>query len=157
MSLVWHDENWTNKIFLTMNKEWMFFVPWRLQGMKIFYHKQISQENIQRWIFSKLQYIANFLLKHCKILIYFCHICQTQNVMQLVIIINNYLHSLVGWSGHVSCKVAMYILIVNLMLTLNEILSSSCRVFNFNLSSVNGLCEANALVYHLVSSYCNFK
>ena len=50
-SLVWHDENWTNEIFLTMNKKIMHFIHWRLQGMKIFYHEQISHENIQRWIF----------------------------------------------------------------------------------------------------------
>ena len=68
----------------------------------------------------------------------------------------NQLHSLVCSSGHVSCKVAMYILIILaiLMVTLNEIISTSFRVFNF---SVNGLCEVNTLVYHLVSFYCNFN
>ena len=31
-----------------MNKMVMFFIHWRLQGTKIFYHKQISHENIQQ-------------------------------------------------------------------------------------------------------------
>ena len=39
------------KILLTVNKKVMFFIHWRLQETKIFYHKQISHENIQRWIF----------------------------------------------------------------------------------------------------------
>ena len=49
---MWHDENWTNEIFLTMNKKVMFFIHCRLQETKIFYHKQISHENIQWWIFQ---------------------------------------------------------------------------------------------------------
>ena len=36
------------KSILTMNKKVMFFIHWRLQEMKIFYHEQISHENIQQ-------------------------------------------------------------------------------------------------------------
>ena len=52
----------------------MFIIHWRLQGMKIFYHEQISHENIQRGIFSKLRY-DSFL--------HFCEgyvICQTKQL-----------------------------------------------------------------------------
>ena len=36
------------EIILTMNENVMFFIHWRLQGTKVFYHEQISHENIQR-------------------------------------------------------------------------------------------------------------
>ena len=48
----------------------MFFIHWRLQGTKIFYHEQISHENIQRWIFSELRYIVNDIIHSLNLVVH---------------------------------------------------------------------------------------
>ena len=42
----------------------MFLIHWRFQGTKIFYHEQISHENIQQGIFSELRYSK--IAKDCR-------------------------------------------------------------------------------------------
>ena len=51
----------THEIFLTMNEKVMFFIHWRLQRTKIFYHKQISYENINgKFFFQTMVYCSPF-------------------------------------------------------------------------------------------------
>ena len=45
-----------------MNKKVMFFIHWGLQGTKIFYHEQISHENIQNEFFPNYGIISLYYL-----------------------------------------------------------------------------------------------